>query len=83
VPEHLDIEVKIAKQYPAIDQDIREIWEKSSYTCPECHGVLLRLKENGRERFRCILRYTHVSDWNRILIPNVLSSGSNTQSPIN
>ncbi|HEX7296865.1 MAG TPA: chemotaxis protein CheB [Pyrinomonadaceae bacterium] len=53
VPEHLDIEVKIAKQDPAIDQDVRKLWEKSSYTCPECHGVLLQLKEGGRERFRC------------------------------
>lgn len=53
VPEHLDIEVKIAKQDPGIDFDIRGIWEKSSYTCPECHGVLLQVKEGGRERFRC------------------------------
>ena len=53
VPEHLDVEVKIAKQEAGIDQDIRNLWERSSYTCPECHGVLLRLKEGGHERFRC------------------------------
>lgn len=53
VPDHLDLEVRIAKQDPAIEHDIREIWEKSSYTCPECHGVLLQLEEGGRERFRC------------------------------
>ena len=53
MPEHLDIEVKIAKQDPAIDEDIREIWEKSSYTCPECHGVLLQLTEGTRSRYRC------------------------------
>ena len=53
VPEHVGIEVKIAKQDPAIDQDVRDIWEKSSFTCPECHGVLLQLKEGNRERFRC------------------------------
>ena len=53
VPEHLDIEVRIAKQDPALDLDVRQIWEKSSYTCPECHGVLLQLTEAGRERFRC------------------------------
>ena len=53
MPEHLDIEVKIAKQDPALELDVRELWEKTSYTCPECHGVLLRLKEGGRERFRC------------------------------
>lgn len=53
VPEHLDIEVRIAKQDPGIDEDIRNLWERSSYTCPECHGVLLRLKEGEHERFRC------------------------------
>lgn len=53
VPEYLDIEVRVAKQDPAIDEDIRHLWERSSYTCPECHGVLLRLKEGGHERFRC------------------------------
>lgn len=53
MPEHLDIEVKIAKQDPAIDQDVRNLWDKSSYTCPECHGVLLQFEENGRDRFRC------------------------------
>ena len=50
---NLDVEVRIAKQDPAIDMDVREIWEKTSYTCPECHGVLLRLEEGGRIRFRC------------------------------
>ena len=53
MPEHLDIEVRIAKQDPAIDQDVRDLWDKSSYTCPECHGVLLQFEENGRDRFRC------------------------------
>ena len=53
MPEHLDIEVRIAKQDQGIELDIRELWEKSSYTCPECHGVLLQLKEGGRARFRC------------------------------
>lgn len=53
MPEYLDIEVKIAKQDPAIDQDVRKLWDKSSYTCPECHGVLMQFEENGRERFRC------------------------------
>jgi two-component system, chemotaxis family, protein-glutamate methylesterase/glutaminase len=53
VPEHLDIELQIAKQDPALELDVRELWEKTSYTCPECHGVLLQLSEGGRERFRC------------------------------
>jgi two-component system chemotaxis response regulator CheB len=52
-PQNLDLEVRIAKLDPAIDMDVREIWEKSSFTCPECHGVLLKLEEGRRFRFRC------------------------------
>lgn len=52
-PEHLKLEIDIAKLQSPISKDIREIWEKTSYTCPECHGVLLRFVENGRDRFRC------------------------------
>lgn len=52
-PQNLDLEVRIAKSDPAIDMDVRDIWEKTSYTCPECHGVLLKLEEGGRIRFRC------------------------------
>jgi two-component system chemotaxis response regulator CheB len=53
VPEDLEVEVRIAKQDPAIDFDVRKLWEPSSYTCPDCHGVLLELKEGQRERYRC------------------------------
>jgi two-component system chemotaxis response regulator CheB len=53
VPNNLEIEVKIAKQDPAIDFDVRNLWDASSYTCPDCHGVLLQLEEGGRFRFRC------------------------------
>ena len=27
--------------------------EPSTFACPECHGVLLQMKEGGRVRFRC------------------------------
>lgn len=62
VPENLGIEIKIAKQHPALDEDVRNLWEKSSYTCPECHGVLLQFKENGRDRFRCHTGHAFSSD---------------------
>jgi two-component system chemotaxis response regulator CheB len=53
VPDNLEIEVRIAKQEPGIDLDVRNLWDASSYTCPDCHGVLLQLEEGGRLRFRC------------------------------
>jgi two-component system, chemotaxis family, protein-glutamate methylesterase/glutaminase len=62
VPEHLDLEIKIAKQDPAVEHDIRQLWEKSSYTCPECHGVLLQHKEGNHERFRCHTGHAFTAD---------------------
>jgi two-component system, chemotaxis family, protein-glutamate methylesterase/glutaminase len=53
VPEELDIEVSIAKEENARDKDVFRLGEPSVYACPECHGTLLQLKENGRTRFRC------------------------------
>lgn len=53
VPDELNIEVGIAKEDRTRDTDIFKLGEPSVFTCPECHGTLLQLKENGRTRFRC------------------------------
>jgi two-component system, chemotaxis family, protein-glutamate methylesterase/glutaminase len=43
--ERMKIEVAIAKENSAIDKGIQDLFDPSNYTCPECHGVLLQLKE--------------------------------------
>jgi two-component system, chemotaxis family, protein-glutamate methylesterase/glutaminase len=53
VPEQMEVEVKIAKEHNPLDAGIENHAEPSSYACPECHGVLLQMKEGGRIRFRC------------------------------
>jgi two-component system chemotaxis response regulator CheB len=53
VSEELDIEVKIAKEDKAIDAGITKLGEWSPFTCPECHGSLLQMKEDNFLRFRC------------------------------
>ena len=53
VPESVEVEVKIAKEANPLDAGIQKISEPSVFACPECHGVLLRLKEAGPIRFRC------------------------------
>jgi two-component system chemotaxis response regulator CheB len=53
VPEEMDIEVRIAKEDTALDAGVLKLGEPSNYACPECHGVLLQLKEEKRIRFRC------------------------------
>jgi two-component system chemotaxis response regulator CheB len=53
VSERMKLEVEISKENTAIDRGIQEMFERSNYTCPECHGVLLQLKEGAILRFRC------------------------------
>ncbi len=53
VPEELNIEVGIAKEDRALEHGFDKLGAPSFFACPECHGTLLQLKENGRTRFRC------------------------------
>jgi two-component system chemotaxis response regulator CheB len=52
-PETIEVEVEIAKEKNALEAGLDRIASPSSFACPECHGVLLRLKEQGLIRFRC------------------------------
>lgn len=49
----LDIEVRIAAEEDPIKAGVQHMGEPSTIACPECHGVLLQMKEGGRIRFRC------------------------------
>ncbi len=51
--EQMDIEVRIAREDNAFEGGVMKLGAFSPYTCPECHGVLLQLKEGNRIRFRC------------------------------
>jgi len=51
--QRLTLEVGIAQQDSAFEGGILNEGEFSAFTCPECHGVLVKLKEGGRVRFRC------------------------------
>lgn len=51
--EKLKTEIQIAAEHSALEQGVFELGELSPYTCPECHGVMVRLKDGGIMRFRC------------------------------
>jgi len=53
VPEEMRIEIEIAKEQNPLDAGVEKLGEPSPYACPECHGVLLQMKETGQYRFRC------------------------------
>ena len=62
VPEELNIEVKIALEDNAREAGVTRLGSPSVFTCPECHGTLLQLKENGRTRFRCHTGHAYSSN---------------------
>ena len=53
VPETLEVEVRIAKQEDPLRAGVGQLGDPSAFACPECHGVLLQMKEADRIRFRC------------------------------
>ena len=53
VPRHIEVEVNIAKEQNPRDAGLEQIGKPSPYACPECHGVLLEIDDEGRLRFRC------------------------------
>jgi two-component system chemotaxis response regulator CheB len=53
VPEEVKIEVDIAREEKATDAGVLQLGVPSNYACPECHGVLLEMKERSPLRFRC------------------------------
>lgn len=62
MPEELNIEVKIAREDNALDSGVTKLGTPSIFTCPECHGTLLQLKENGRTRYRCHTGHAYSAD---------------------
>ena len=53
VPEDVRVEVAIAKEDTTVDRTTVRIGDPSVFACPDCHGVLMRLKDSGVLRFRC------------------------------
>ena len=50
---NLEVEVRIARGENAVHAGVEQIGEPSPFACPECHGVLLGLKDSMPVRFRC------------------------------
>jgi two-component system, chemotaxis family, protein-glutamate methylesterase/glutaminase len=62
VPEHIDVEVKIAKEENPRDAGLEHLGRPSPFACPECHGVLLELSQEGRARFRCHIGHAYSTE---------------------
>ncbi|MCU0537124.1 MAG: chemotaxis protein CheB [Hydrococcus sp. Prado102] len=62
VSEKMEIEVGIAREDNGLEMGIMKLGELSPFTCPECHGVLIQLKEGNLIRFRCYTGHAYSLD---------------------
>jgi len=51
--EHLVIENRISMNGNGLEEGVFGLGNVSRYTCPECHGALVEIKEGRITRFRC------------------------------
>ncbi|AHG89775.1 CheB methylesterase [Gemmatirosa kalamazoonensis] len=49
----LELEVRIAMEGNPLREGVMSLGPVSPYTCPECHGALVRVDESDIPRFRC------------------------------
>ena len=61
VPPEMEIESEIARMDMAAIETPRA-GEPSGYTCPECHGALWEVQDEGMARFRCRVGHAYSSD---------------------
>lgn len=55
-------EIQIAAGVSLPEQTVIDLGELSPYTCPECQGVLVNIKEGGTLRFRCHTGHGYSAD---------------------
>ncbi len=51
--EGIEIETKIGLQQEGLAAGVLELGSPSIFTCPECHGALLQIRNGNLVRFRC------------------------------
>jgi two-component system, chemotaxis family, protein-glutamate methylesterase/glutaminase len=62
VSKKLAIETRMARDEYALDAELLVVGELSPYTCPECHGSLVQLRDGGITRFRCHTGHAYSMD---------------------
>lgn len=51
--KQIEVEVRIASSANAFQEGILQFGEFTPFTCPECQGALVQLREGKLQRFRC------------------------------
>ncbi len=60
--EKVKTEIRIAAEDSAFESGVFKLGDLSPFTCPDCHGVLLRLKDGNFVRYRCHTGHAYSAD---------------------
>lgn len=58
----LELEVSVAEGINAFEAGLLNEGEFSAFTCPECHGVMIKLREGAALRFRCHTGHAYTTE---------------------
>lgn len=61
VGERMDLEVGVARGESGFEKGTLEAGAFTPFTCPECHGALVEIREGGVTRFRCHTGHAYTS----------------------
>jgi len=61
MPMELEVEVQVQADEHRRETAIRELGEPSLFTCPDCHGALIEIKDSLPRRFRCHTGHAYTS----------------------
>jgi two-component system chemotaxis response regulator CheB len=62
VSRELELEVRIAMEENALQRGVMHLGPVSPYTCPDCHGALVRVQDGNVPRFRCHTGHAYTLD---------------------
>jgi two-component system, chemotaxis family, protein-glutamate methylesterase/glutaminase len=62
VPKEIRVEAELAERMASSMDPLKEIAEKSLFTCPDCHGGLWEIRDNGMSRYRCHTGHVYNQD---------------------
>jgi two-component system chemotaxis response regulator CheB len=60
--QQLQLEVQIAMEANALQSGVLSLGPGTPYSCPECHGALMRVDHGGIPRFRCYTGHAYALD---------------------
>lgn len=60
--EKTSLEIRIAAEDSAFESGVMNLGNLTPFTCPECHGVLSKITDGDRARYRCHTGHAFSSD---------------------